>query len=204
MLSSPSHSLAQPTHPHPTRAHTQQAAFTKSVFGQTLTEILDMQRDTYPDEEVPHIVHFLTEAILELDGKNTEGLFRVPGDADAISDLRAAIDKGTYSTEGVYDANVPASLLKLWMRELAEPLIPESFYADCVKVGKLTFTRTDKENYAAAKKVLDALPDASYRVAMFMIDFLFVRAAGRGCAEMCAHMGVAFVRSFLALAPTPY
>jgi hypothetical protein len=157
------------------------------VFGQTLTEIMNMQRDTYPDEEVPHIVHFLTQAILDLDGKNTEGLFRVPGDADAISDLRASIDKGTYSTEGVYDANVAASLIKLWMRELAEPLLPESVYPDCIKVGKLTFTRTDKENYAAAKKVLDNLPDTSHRVAVFMIDFLIVGCGGGGwCAGVCA------------------
>lgn len=37
--------------------------------------------------KIPKIVLFLTNAVHELDGKRTEGIFRVPGDADSVTDL---------------------------------------------------------------------------------------------------------------------
>jgi hypothetical protein len=42
------------------------------------------------------------------------GIFRVPGDADAVTDLRLRLEKNNYDLSGIADASVPASLLKLW------------------------------------------------------------------------------------------
>ena len=50
-------------------------------------------------------------------------LFRIPADMEPLYDLKAEIESGNY-TINVTNANTPASLLKLWLRELASPLIP--------------------------------------------------------------------------------
>lgn len=46
------------------------------------------------------------------------------------------------------DAHAPASLLKLWYRELYDPLIPDELYEDCVSTD-------DPEE---AKTIVEKLP----------------------------------------------
>ena len=53
--------------------------------------------------------------------------FRVPGDIDEVNALKLHIDKGNPPPSTLTDPNVPASLLKLWFRELEDPLIPENY-----------------------------------------------------------------------------
>jgi Rho GTPase-activating protein 39 len=64
---------------------------------------------------------------------------------------------------GIDDCHVPASLLKLWLRELEEPLIPERLYNDCLACAN------DPE------KVVDMvkqLPTINRRVILFVISLL--------------------------------
>lgn len=68
------------------------AAFYPSVFGQSLDHIMRSQSSTYPDRMVPVILPFLAEGIVALDGLNTEGMFRIPGDADAVAELKSRLD----------------------------------------------------------------------------------------------------------------
>jgi hypothetical protein len=49
----------------------------------------------------------------------------VPGDVDAVNLLRLKIDRCTVD-ESLNDPHVAASLLKLWFRELSEPLIGDN------------------------------------------------------------------------------
>jgi len=52
---------------------------------------------------------------------------RVPGDIDEVNSLKLEMDKGRLPMEMLRDPHVPASLLKLWFRELEDPLIPEEY-----------------------------------------------------------------------------
>jgi hypothetical protein len=61
---------------------------------------------------------------------------------------------------------VPASLLKYWLRDLAEPLIPTEFYDDCIKYAH------DKEK---AIEIVNALPSTNRRIVLYMIRFLQVK-----------------------------
>lgn len=47
---------------------------------------MDLQKDS-TQLKIPQIVTFLTRAVHDLNGTSTEGIFRVPGDADAVTDL---------------------------------------------------------------------------------------------------------------------
>jgi len=47
-----------------------------SMFSNTLSEIMLMQRDRYPDRRLPWIQTALSEEVLRLNGHHTEGIFR--------------------------------------------------------------------------------------------------------------------------------
>ena len=52
---------------------------------------------------------------------------RVPGDIDEVNLLKLHVDKGHSPPYTLEDPHIPASLLKLWFRELEDPLIPEKY-----------------------------------------------------------------------------
>eukprot|EP00834_Sanchytrium_tribonematis_P005172 NODE_296_length_10502_cov_0.638374.p2 type:complete len:560 gc:universal NODE_296_length_10502_cov_0.638374:1694-15(-) len=78
-------------------------AFTNALFGESLVDIMQRQQessDTIPrtingkqvetkvsDLQVPRILLFLSESLLELGGLKTEGIFRVPGDAESVNQM---------------------------------------------------------------------------------------------------------------------
>ena len=140
----------------------QDAAFNPSIFGETLDIIYRLQQRTYP-HQVPIILPFLADGILALGGTRSEGIFRVPGDGDGVSELKLRIDKGYYTLEDVDDPNILASLMKLWLRELCDPLIPEEMYNVCVSSSKLP---------EACVELVKQLPTINRRVVLFVISFL--------------------------------
>ncbi|CAG8823834.1 9055_t:CDS:2, partial [Racocetra persica] len=116
-----------------------EAPFNPSVFGETLDFIMKLQSNFYQNLKLPRILPFLANAIIELNGQASEGIFRVP------------------------DANVPASLFKFWLRDLADPLIPSDFYNPCIQ---------NCENKDSAIVLIKNLPEINRRVVLFVIDFL--------------------------------
>ncbi|ORZ35798.1 hypothetical protein BCR44DRAFT_35437 [Catenaria anguillulae PL171] len=140
-----------------------EAPFAPSVFGETLEDIMRIQQREYPHLAYPRILVFLSQSVLDLNGCSTEGIFRVPGDADAITDLRLRIEKNRYDVQGIADANVPAGLLKFWLRELAEPLIPSNMYQACISTA---------DDVHQAMAMIEQLPEVNKRVAKYMIAFL--------------------------------
>ncbi|ORE17755.1 Rho GTPase activation protein [Rhizopus microsporus] len=144
-------------------ARAKEAPFKPSVFGESLQFIMDLQANTSPDLKIPMIVPFLTNAVRETNGQLSEGIFRVPGDADAVTDLRVRIENGNYDATGITDPNVPASLLKYWLRDLVEPIITSENYYDCIKYA---------EEPEMAINIINRLPDTNRRIALYIINFL--------------------------------
>lgn len=46
------------------------------MFGTSLEEVMDMQKENFPDHHMPWVVQALVDAILQLHGPNSEGIFR--------------------------------------------------------------------------------------------------------------------------------
>ena len=63
------------------------------MFGETLEFIMKLQEKSFPKLNIPRILPFLTNAILELNGQSSEGIFRVPGDADYVTELVSKLRK---------------------------------------------------------------------------------------------------------------
>ena len=91
---------------------------------------------------------------------------RVPGDIDEVNSLKIRCDRWlTPSGSDLNDPHVPASLLKLWYRELSEPLIPFSFHQRCVD---------SHNNPDLALDIVKNLPEINRLVLTFLIRFLQV------------------------------
>lgn len=152
-----------PTHEEINNAMT--GAFQRQIFGVTLDEIMEFPENRDQTGIYPRVLTFLAESVLKLKGTSAEGIFRVPGFIDEVQLLRTRIEKGQYSLEGISDPSTPASLFKLWFRELAEPVIPHSFYERCLMVGS---------DVDEAIRILDELPTHNRNVLKYLIKFLQV------------------------------
>ncbi|XP_030075832.1 rho GTPase-activating protein 39 [Microcaecilia unicolor] len=156
--------------------HARNAVFSPSMFGSSLQEIMNMQKERYPERQLPWVQTRLSEEVLALNGDQTEGIFRVPGDIDEVNALKLQVDQWKIPT-GLEDPHVPASLLKLWYRELEEPLIPHEFYEECI---------THYENPEAAISVVHSLPRINKMVLCYLIRFLqvFVQSSNVAVTKM--------------------
>ncbi|XP_006879283.1 PREDICTED: rho GTPase-activating protein 39 [Elephantulus edwardii] len=156
--------------------HAKNAVFSPSMFGSGLQEVMTMQKERYPERQLPWVQTRLSEEVLALNGDQTEGIFRVPGDIDEVNALKLQVDQWKVPT-GLEDPHVPASLLKLWYRELEEPLIPHEFYERCI---------AHYESPEAAVAVVHALPRINRMVLCYLIRFLqvFVQPANVAITKM--------------------
>ncbi|KAK5930303.1 hypothetical protein CgunFtcFv8_026550 [Champsocephalus gunnari] len=146
--------------------HARNAIFSPSMFGSSLEEVMALQKERYPDNQLPWVQTRLSEEVLGLNGDQTEGIFRVPGDIDEVNALKLQVDQWKIPT-GLEDPHIPASLLKLWYRELEEPLIPHEFYDECI---------SHYDNPEAAVTVVLGLPHINKLVLCYLIRFLQVFA----------------------------
>jgi len=48
---------------------------------------MKLQEQSFSQLKIPRILPFLANAIIELNGQSSEGIFRVPGDADYVTEL---------------------------------------------------------------------------------------------------------------------
>ncbi|XP_063153342.1 rho GTPase-activating protein 39-like [Candoia aspera] len=146
--------------------HAKNAIVTPSLFGSSLEEIMSRQQDMYPDNKLPWVQTQLSQQVLQLGGEQTEGIFRIPGDIDEVNALKLQVDQWKIPNN-LSDPNIPASLLKLWYRELEEPVIPQQFYKECV---------SNYENPDAAVAVVELLPELNRLVLCYLIHFLQIFA----------------------------
>lgn len=49
------------------------------MFGTSLEEVMEMQKEKFPQHRMPWVVQALVDAVVELQGPTTEGIFRLGG-----------------------------------------------------------------------------------------------------------------------------
>ncbi|KAL4648951.1 rho GTPase-activating protein 39-like isoform X1 [Arapaima gigas] len=136
------------------------------LFGSSLPEVMERQRELFPDRQLPWVQVQLSQYVLALGGARTEGIFRVPGDIDEVNALKLQVEQWRMP-ENLSDPSVPASLLKLWYRELEEPLITPKFYQQCI---------SNCEDPTVAIGVVQSLPELNRLVLCYFIHFLQIFA----------------------------
>lgn len=140
----------------------QMQIFRDSMFGNTLEEVMQLQRDRFPNRQLPWLQTMLSEQVVLMGGKETEGIFRVPADLDEIGIVKNRLDQWDIPSSPSMDAHTPACVLKLWYRELYDPLIPDDLYEDCIQT----------EDPAKVAAIVEQLPTINRLVLTYLIHFL--------------------------------
>uniref|UniRef100_A0A2K6F9P8 Protein FAM13B n=1 Tax=Propithecus coquereli TaxID=379532 RepID=A0A2K6F9P8_PROCO len=138
------------------------------IFGIPLDEL---QQGGHPDNEVPFIVRHVVDYIEEHGGLEQQGLFQVNGNAETVEWLRQRYDSGE-EVDLVKEADVPSaiSLLRFFLQELPEPVIPGSLH-----IHLMQFSQDDNNEDEFGRKLrflLQQLPPVNYSLLKFLCRFL--------------------------------
>ncbi|KAH0506124.1 Protein FAM13B [Microtus ochrogaster] len=117
------------------------------IFGIPLDEL---QQGGHPDNEVPFIVRHVVDYIEEHGGLEQQGLFQVNGNAETVEWLRQRYDSGE-EVDLVKEADVPSaiSLLRFFLQELPEPVIPGSLHSHLVQLSQANVASHHEEIWSA-------------------------------------------------------
>lgn len=138
------------------------------IFGIPLDEL---QQGGHPDNEVPFIVRHVVDYIEEHGGLEQEGLFQVNGNAETVEWLRQRYDSGE-EVDLVKEADVPSaiSLLRFFLQELPEPVIPGSLHVHLIQLSQ-DYNNED-EFGRKLRFLLQQLPPVNYSLLKFLCRFL--------------------------------
>jgi len=145
-----------------------------NVFQSSLENIMRRQRMASPDARVPKIMDVLIEAMMNFQATETEGIFRVPTSLAELEMLRKQFNTGDYACAAMRDAHLPACLLKMWLRELTEALIPDYYYNNAL------YCQTFEER----QSLLKSLPDDNYHVINRLFELVYILSKHAAVTKM--------------------
>ncbi|KAL4839027.1 hypothetical protein H8958_007309 [Nasalis larvatus] len=141
------------------------------LFCVPLTVLLEQDQRKVLGTRIPLIFQKLISRIEE-GGLETEGLLRIPGAAIRIKnlcqELEAKFYEGTFNWESVKQHDA-ASLLKLFIRELPQPLLSVEYLKAFQAVQNLP---TKKQQLQALNLLVILLPDANRDTLKALLEFL--------------------------------
>jgi len=102
-------------------------------------------------------------------GITVEGIFRITGNMDAIEKLKKKLDKGKNIDISLENPHVIASLMKLYFRELPEPLFTFTSYDSFLSA---VVEDDDTKTVQNVKQILKTLPEPNRVVIRYLFEFL--------------------------------
>eukprot|EP01114_Cavostelium_apophysatum_P021600 TRINITY_DN7585_c0_g1_i1.p1 TRINITY_DN7585_c0_g1~~TRINITY_DN7585_c0_g1_i1.p1 ORF type:complete len:459 (-),score=137.02 TRINITY_DN7585_c0_g1_i1:36-1412(-) len=135
-------------------------------FGVDLEIVLEAEgRDTF----LPIIIEKTVE-YLDLEGMETEGIFRIsPRHAELLA-LCKLLDKGIDVDLHQYkDPHLIAGLMKKWFRELPDPLLTFELYTCFIAIWEI---KDEAVRTSKLRAILGMLPDCNRGLVQYMLDYL--------------------------------
>ncbi|KAH6910044.1 GTPase activating protein [Coprinopsis sp. MPI-PUGE-AT-0042] len=141
----------------------------KPTFGVDLAE--QMVRDNV---EVPPMIVKCCEAI-EKHGIRSQGIYRVSGMSSKVANLKQRLDKDLESVdldapEWSGDINTVASVLKMWLRELPDPLLTFNLHQGFIDAAKID---NDRLRHIRLHERVNDLPDPNYSTLKYFLGHLY-------------------------------
>ncbi|KAH8552365.1 Rho GTPase activation protein [Umbelopsis sp. PMI_123] len=141
---------------------------TRPIFGIKLQELLDQEGN-----EVPMILRICTQTI-EAYGLHNQGIYRLSGAASHIRKVKSLIEQANsvfLLTPEDYsgDINSVTGALKLWFRELPDPLIPRRVSDQFIAAAKC---EDERVRVISLHTAINKLPDANYATLRYLANHL--------------------------------
>ncbi|KAH3857559.1 hypothetical protein DPMN_100169 [Dreissena polymorpha] len=142
------------------------------IFGVKIANVARRENKT-----VPSIVTICIEHV-EKRGLDKIGIYRVSGVTSDIQQCKKLFDKKSVAANNFAeeaDIHTITGVLKLYFRELPEPLLTDSCYQSFVQTNQLQHEETKEK---CMLEVLHGLPDANYYTIVSMLEHM-IRVAKR-------------------------
>uniref|UniRef100_A0A0A9XYM4 SLIT-ROBO Rho GTPase-activating protein 1 n=3 Tax=Lygus hesperus TaxID=30085 RepID=A0A0A9XYM4_LYGHE len=136
------------------------------LFGGSLEEYIEST-----NQEIPLIIKSCIR-IINLYGLHHQGIFRVSGSQVEINNFRECFERGEDPLADITDAsdmNSVAGVLKLYLRELREPLFPVIYFEQLMELAQL---ESKHDFVIKMKDLVQSLPRSVVIVMRYLFDFL--------------------------------
>ncbi|KAL1129740.1 hypothetical protein AAG570_012684 [Ranatra chinensis] len=136
------------------------------LFGGSLEEYIEST-----NQEIPLIIKSCVR-LINLYGLHHQGIFRVSGSQVEINNFRDAFERGEDPLADITDAsdmNSVAGVLKLYLRELREPLFPIIYFEQFMELAQL---ESKQEFVIKMKDLIQSLPRSVIIVMRYLFSFL--------------------------------
>jgi hypothetical protein len=120
-----------------------------------------VQKD-YPSKRIPRVFEAIMRAFKKTKAYTIEGIFRIACNHSELNDVVNNLEREQFAV--LYNALSPhliANLLKKWLRELKEPIIPFELHSACTEVGNDPIDENDTQNMI---EIVELLPPANRAV----------------------------------------
>lgn len=118
------------------------------------------------NKHIPLVMDVLCTKIKELKGFKTDGIFRKSADQHEKHRIRRQLLEGNYNINAD-SPHIPACVLKDWLRNLKEPLIPNMHYNICIDMA-----RNRSLSAEAFEVFLSQIPIAKRNTIKYLVKFL--------------------------------
>ncbi|KRX78955.1 WW domain-containing protein [Trichinella sp. T6] len=166
------------------------------VFGSSLTEICRREKNTVPK--------FVTVcmSLIEERGLETDGLYRMSGNLSQIQKIRCSVDQEKYNVlMNENDIHVLTGTLKLFFRELQEPLFPPFLMKEFMNAIKL---QNAKLRYCAFRDLVARLPPPHHDTLNALLIHLLKVAEKSSTNRMQIHnLAIVFGPTLFSSCPKP-
>ncbi|XP_045523414.1 uncharacterized protein LOC123713667 isoform X2 [Pieris brassicae] len=136
------------------------------VFGRDLDEVCPLTS--------PRVPEFVKACVKEIESSEenmcTDGLYRASGNLSQVQKIRLEVDQNNFTViENTTDIHVLTGSLKLFFRELKEPLIPCSMFQRVLDACSLRPRETRVKEF---RDIVQALPQCNRDTLKFILEHL--------------------------------
>ena len=133
-----------------------------TVFGSLLYEMMWCQKSHHPRLLIPYVLYYMVKQLTERNALKTVGIFRVAGSQAITNEILEEVNTNIEAISSRGEVNVLANLLKIWLTELPNPVVPVEMID--------TFEEMTESNRHLG--FLEKLPQVHRFTLMFIIGFV--------------------------------